>query len=98
MPNRSALNLECVFALKKNCPVIFAVALDVPLIQNLYGIQKVICSVQLNSTLNFPFTPFVGLFEYFIRYYFTNKPFETEMTKSLILHVPMRKNILYKVS
>ena len=100
MPNRSALNLECVFALKKNWPVTFAVALGVPLISNLYGIQKVICFVQLNSTseVPFPFNPFVGLFEYFIRYYFTNKPFETEMTKSLILHVPMRKNILYKVS
>ena len=50
MPNRSALNLECVFALKKNWPVIFAVALDVTLISDLYGIQKVICLAQLNST------------------------------------------------
>ena len=57
MPNRSALNLECVFALKKNWPVIFAVALDVTLILNLYGIQKVICLAQLNSTseVRFPF-------------------------------------------
>ena len=46
--NRSALNLECVFALKKNWPVKFAVALDVPLIINWYGIHKVISFVQLN--------------------------------------------------
>jgi len=32
--------LECVFALKKNWPVIFAVALDVTLISILYGIKK----------------------------------------------------------
>ena len=98
MPNRSALNLECVFALKKNWPVIFAVALDVTLILNLYGIQKVICLAQLNSTseVRFSFmalTPIMGIFEYFIRYRSSNQAFETEMTKSLILHVPMRKNI-----
>jgi hypothetical protein len=52
MPNRSALNLECVFALKKNWPVIFAVALDVVLIGNWYGIQKVICFAQLDSIKN----------------------------------------------
>ena len=46
MPNRSALILECVFALKKNWPVTFAVTLDVALIWNLYGIQKVICFAQ----------------------------------------------------
>ena len=49
--------MECVFALKKNWPVTFAVALGVPLIWNLYGIQKVICLAQLNSTseVRFPF-------------------------------------------
>ena len=99
MPNRSAVNLECVFALKKNWPVIFAVALDVPLILNWYGIQKVICFAQLNSTseVRFPFmalNPIVGIFEYFIRYQSSNKPFETEMIMSLILHVPMRKKLL----
>ena len=93
MPNRSALNLECVFALKKNWPVTFAVPLDVTLISNLYGIPKVICLAQLNSTseVRFPFmalNPIVGILENFIRYHSSNKPFEIEMTKSLILHVP----------
>ena len=65
MPNRSVLNLECVFAQKKNWPVIFAVPLVVPLIWNWYGIQKVICFAQLNSTSEVRF-PFVG--KYLIRY------------------------------
>ena len=61
MPNRSALNLECVFALKKNWPVTFAVPLDVVLMGNWYGIQKVICFAQLNSTSEGRF-PFMTLY------------------------------------
>ena len=53
--------MECVFALKKNWPVIFAVALDVVLIGNWYGIQKVICFAQLNSTSEGRF-PFMTLY------------------------------------
>ena len=65
MPNRNALNLECVFALKKNWPVTFAVELEVALIGNWYGLKKVICLAQLNSTSEVRF-PFVG--KYLIRY------------------------------
>ena len=66
-PNRNALILVCVFALKLNWPVTFAVALDVTLISDLYGIQKVICFAQLNSTsdVHFSFmalTPICGNF------------------------------------
>ena len=61
MPNKSALNLECVFALKKNWPVTFAVPLDVVLMGNWYGIQKVICFAQLNLTIEVHF-PFMALY------------------------------------
>ena len=53
--------MECVFVLKKNWPVTFAVALDVVLMRNWYGIQKVICFAQLNLTSEGPF-PFMTLY------------------------------------
>ena len=53
--------MECVFVLKKNWPVTFAVALDVVLMRNWYGIQKVICFAQLNSTSEGRF-PFMALY------------------------------------
>ena len=88
--------MECVFALKKNWPVTFAVPPDVLLMGNWYGIQKVICFTQLNSTSEGR-SPFMTLYlwelvllDAILPIHPQYTPFGTEMTKSLILYVPMR--------